>query len=168
MKVNMISAVSLDGAIGKNNTLLWHIPEDLKFYKEMTLNKSCVVGVNTYNNLPEAAKKNRTYYIVDGTGDIQTYELENKVTGFSTPKEALDYINATGALECIIVGGAMLYTTSIKYVDKCYITWVNKIYNDADAFFPIDELFKRFELSTDSEWKESKSGIKYKFSTYIK
>lgn len=168
MKVNMISAVSLDGAIGKDNSLLWHIPEDLKFYKEMTINKSCIVGVNTYNSLPDVAKKNRLYCIVDGTGYIKMHENKNKISGFANPKDAIKFLEEKGESECIIVGGAMLYKTSIQYVNTCYITWVNKMYPDADAVFPIDYLFKKFEVSSETNWIESKTGIKYKFATYIK
>ena len=60
----MISSVSIDGAIGNDNQLLWHLPEDLKQYQVKTHRNICIVGKNTYDTLSFDALKNRTYIII--------------------------------------------------------------------------------------------------------
>ncbi|MEG1009199.1 MAG: dihydrofolate reductase [Clostridia bacterium] len=169
MKIKLIAAVSIDGAIGKNKKLLWHIPEDLNFYKNYTLNKYCIIGKNTYNSLPPAAKRNRIYLVV-GTKDISMCNewLPECHIGFKDHYEAINYLIQAEIEECIVVGGAKLYKSIIHLVDQCDITWVNKIYNDADALFPINELFNRFEVIKDTEWIKNENSPSYKFTTYKK
>lgn len=176
MKIKLISAVSINGAIGKGQELLWHIKEDLKHYKDYTLNKVLIVGANTYDNLPLAAKKNRLYLVIDSTsGKELTYSnfvsgnTENLdfVRGFKSPEEAIEFADIILNLdEVIIVGGAMVYKTAIKYADECEITWVNKMYEDADKFFPIEELLRYMTCVYDSGYQKSECGINYKYCTY--
>lgn len=170
MKINLIAAVSIDGAIGNNNKMLWNIPEDLQFYKEKTLNQYCIIGKNTYKSLPPAAKRNRLYLVV-GKKDISMCNewLPECHIGFETPYDAINYLQDADIETCYIVGGAKLYKSIIHLVDTAYITWINKMYPTADALFPIEYLFKHFEENDTSDWKlNSENTIRYKFSTYKK
>lgn len=177
MKVKLISAVSIDGAIGKGQELMWYIKEDLKHYKDYTWGKVLIVGANTYDNLPLVAKKNRFYIVIDtAIGDELLYsnfdssntDRLDYVRGFKSPEDAIEFAKINlNPKEVIIVGGAMVYKTAIKYADECEITWVNKMYPDADKFFPIEELWDMTCVS-DSGYIKGESGISFKYCTYTR
>jgi len=185
--MKVIAAVALDGAIGKDNKLLWNLPEDLKRYKDRTFGNICIVGENTYYSLPDVALKNRTHIVVSGDyGDkmksIDAPEEEqprfklvdkkeipgSNVYNRSTIKEAIDTANEISRedQEIFIIGGAQIYETMIDHVDDVEITWINQLYPDADRHFPIDKLFNEFEIIGDSNYIKSDNGILYKFTLY--
>jgi dihydrofolate reductase len=164
MKLKLIAAVSVDGAIGNNDNLLWHISEDLKQFKQHTIDKTLIIGANTFLTLPEGAKQHRLYFILSSK-KIETASPHIIIKS----KEELKSILLNNQKEEIwIVGGQKIYKEFIEECDEAYITWVNKIYPDANKRFPIDKLYNNFELVNDSGWLESQNGIKYKFCKYIK
>lgn len=176
MKVKLIAAVSEDGAIGKGNELLWYIPEDLQHYKSYTTGKYLIVGSKTYDSLPIAAKKNR-YYLIVGSSENNKNSSESLdeymndiqyIKGFKTPNAAIEFAKLTEVEEVIIVGGAMLYETSIEFADECCITWVHATYEDANKFFPITKLKDMFDISEKGELTKSSKGLEYTIYTYTK
>lgn len=177
MIIKLISAVALDGSIGKDDTLLWNIPEDLQHYKTYTLGKVLIVGAKTYFSLPMAARKNRLYLVVGAHKHLDKlycesdFESQNNikyVAGFSSPKSAIEYAKSLNVDSVTIVGGAMLYHTAIEYVDICEITWVHEIYDEANKHFPIEYLKNNFDCVYQTEMKTSNTSIKYQICTYIK
>lgn len=183
--LKLIAAVSLDGAIGHDRELIWHIPEDLKRYKERTTGNICIVGLNTYNDLPMAALKGRTHVVVTGDTKGNTIDApdetqprytlkdknkdpDTKVWSRSTVEEMLELIEEIrGDKKVYVIGGETIYSTLIDHVDEAEITWVNKTYPKANKRFPIDKLFNDFELVGDSNYvKSEKENLLYKFSYY--
>jgi dihydrofolate reductase len=164
MKLKIIAAISIDGAIGNNNKLLWYIPEDLKHFKECTINKTLIVGANTYLALPEEAKNNRLYFILSS----KKIESASPHVIVKSKEELKSILSNNQKEEIWIVGGEKIYNEFIDDCDEIYITWVNKIFMDADKRFPIDKLNENFILTEDSNWLESRAGVKYKFCKYIK
>lgn len=172
--MKLLAAVSIDGAIGNDDKLLWHIPEDFKRYKERTIGNICIVGFNTYESLPIEALKNRTHIVVSGNYGDKMRGIdapENTQPRYrSTLKEAIDTANKIKkeGQEIFIIGGAQLYESSIDLCDVAEITWVNKTFPKANKRFPIDKLFKNFGIIGDSNWLKSECGLMYKFTRYIK
>lgn len=184
--MKIIAAVSLDGAIGNDEKLLWHVSEDLKHYKELTYGNICIVGLNTYNGLPHKALKNRTTIVISGDYgdkmiDIDAFEDEqprhfissdkvpgSKIYNRSTVDEAIDTANKikTNDQRIFVIGGSMVYKSMIDLCDEAEITWINKTYPGANKRFPIDKLFNDFSLTHDSGWLTSTSNISYKFTSY--
>ena len=168
--LRLISAVSLNGAIGKNNDLLWHIPEDLKHFKEMTKDNIVVVGLNTWYSLPDIAKRNRQYVIINGGNYLAG--IDNKVKQYPNLEDFIkDYMIYQDIPEfkdkyAYIAGGGYLYKSAIEYCNEAYITWVNEIYEDADVYFPIDKLNKIYNYVTESDWQLSKTNYLYKICKY--
>jgi len=185
----LIAAISLDGAIGHDDELLWHIPEDLKQYKEKTLGNICIVGVTTYDFLPLYALKGRTHIVISGNygGDkmrsidapdetqprfnLKTKEVIDtnaEVWNRSTLKEAIDLAEEIRGEDqkIYVIGGARIYESMIDLVDEAHITWINKLYPTANKRFPIDKLFNDFEITGDQNYVKSKSGLSYKFTYY--
>ena len=156
--VTMIAAIGKNRELGKNNDLIWHLPEDLKFFKEHTTGKDIVMGRNTLNSLPRKLKDR--HYVILTTHNI---DAEDDWTVVHSIDELLDYIK-TKDEEVMIIGGASLYKQMIPYADKMYLTEIDAEENDADAYFP--------EFSLD-EWDstilcthESEDKILYKHLEY--
>lgn len=171
MDVKIIAAVSIDGAIGNDKKMLWHVPEDFKRYKERTTGNILIVGRKTYDTLPYEALKNRTHIVVkhnDGnyidappnTDVYSTYSIRDAI------KKAKEI--KTNDQEVFIIGGSEVYKQAINICSEAEITWINKTYPDANKKFPIDELFNNFDITGDSNWVKSKKETLYKFTYYKK
>lgn len=132
--ISLIVAVSENNAIGKNNNLLFHIKEDLAFFKKTTLNKHILMGRKTFESLP-GVLPNRKHLVI--TRD-KNYSVDNE--NVEVYNNLLDVINKykESNEELFIIGGGEIYKQALdsKLVDKLYITKVDKIVNDADVFFP--------------------------------
>ena len=171
MKINLITAVSLDGVIGNDDKLLWHISEDLKRYKERTIGNIVIIGRKTYDSLPGVALKNRTYVILhkdDGTilDAIEGTDIwiQHSVDGALKKAKEL----AGEDKDIYIAGGSMIYDQMIDLCDNVYLTWVNKEYPESNKKFPIDKLFSKFSIYEDTDWIKSEDSPSYKFTIYKK
>ena len=128
-KISIIVAIAENNAIGKNNDLLWHIPEDLKRFKKLTTGHSVVMGRNTYLSLPIKPLPNRKNIVItdqplDNFDDCQmVYSIDEALSQMDPEKENF------------IIGGGMIYRLFMPLADNLYITKVHK-YFDADVFFP--------------------------------
>lgn len=132
--ISLIVAISENNAIGKNNNLLFHIKEDLAFFKKTTLNKHILMGRKTFESLP-GVLPSRKHLVI--TRD-KNYSVDNE--NVEVCNNLLDVINKykESNEELFIIGGGEIYKQALdsKLVDKLYITKVDKIVNDADVFFP--------------------------------
>ncbi|MDD4575929.1 MAG: dihydrofolate reductase [Bacteroidales bacterium] len=159
--LSIIVAVGKNLEIGKDNQLLWHISEDLKYFKKVTSGKTIVMGHNTWKSLPFKPLPNRKNIVfshqkdlqIEGVSIVHTIEDLNKV--LKTDEEVF------------IMGGAIIYKHFINIANTIYITRVNQNF-EADTFFPeIDE--KIWEKSEQSEWfTDQKTNLEYCFEIYIR
>jgi dihydrofolate reductase len=159
--VNIIVAVADNWAIGKDNRLLWHISEDLKFFKRTTLGCSVVMGRRTFESIGRPLPK-RTNIVVS-----RGFDAPEGVLVASSLEQALELAGG-GSCESdvFVIGGGQIYAQSIDLAQKLYITHVHTVIEDADAFFPaIDpqvwQVESRSELYNDEE-----SGYDYEFVVY--
>lgn len=158
MSISMIAAIGKNNELGKDNNLIWYLPEDLKFFKETTTGHTIVMGMNTLNSLPRKLKNRR--YIVITTKNI---ELDPDIKVVHSIDELLEYINTLDE-ETFIIGGASIYNQMIDYSDKMYLTEVDATCEDADVYYP--------EFNKD-EWEEellsehvTEDNIKYSHKIY--
>jgi len=128
MKINIIAAVSRNGVIGKNGKIPWNLPVDLNRFKNLTLNKDIIMGMNTWYSLPKKPLSNR-HNIVMTTSDIKL----NNVSIARNKKQALDSVNGE---EVFIIGGESIYRQFMTESDKLYLTIVEKYYEQGDSYFP--------------------------------
>jgi dihydrofolate reductase len=128
-KISIIVAVAKNWAIGKNNQLLWHIPADLKRFKQITLGHQLIMGKLTYLSLPKRPLANRTSIVIT---DIKEETFEGCITVYSI-QQALDLCNDRE--ETFIIGGGSVYRQFLPYANKLYLTVVHKDF-EADTFFP--------------------------------
>jgi len=151
-KISMIAAIASENrALGKNNRLIYHIPEDLKRFKEITLGHPIIMGRKTFESIGQPLP-NRTNIII--TRDLE-YFVEGAVIVHSL-EEALR--QAQGDDEIFIIGGGQIYQEAIKTADKLYLTIVEGN-PQADTFFPDYSDFKKVTFEEAHEL----DGLKYKF-----
>ena len=127
--ISIIAAVSDDWGIGRNNTLLWHIPEDLKRFKKLTFGKSVIMGKNTWESLPKKPLPGRKNIVLT---DVPTECIDCSVTAYSL-EDALSKCEEDE--EVFVIGGGSIYRQFMPVADRLYITHVHKE-SQADVFFP--------------------------------
>lgn len=128
--INLIAAIGENRELGKDNKLLWHIPEDMKRFQTLTTDHVVIMGRKTYESIGKALPnriniiitKDKTYQALDC---IITYSLE----------EAIHLAKTKEQKEIFIIGGGQIYAQAISYTDRLYLTIVKEKY-DADTFFP--------------------------------
>ena len=161
MEKCIIAAVAEDGAIGKNNGLLWHLPEDLKYFKATTMGCPVIMGRRTFESIGRALP-GRLNIVVSGTLHTQ----DENLTVVSGLDEAFEAAREDCRDRCFIIGGAQLYAEALPEADRLYITRIHAAAPDADRFFPVIEksvwsLESASELHTDP-----KTGITFTFEVY--
>ena len=156
MSINIIVAASENNVIGRDGGLPWHLPEDLKRFKKLTLGHVVVMGNKTWESIPEK------YRPLPGRKNIvlareENYVVPDNVQHFSSLDTALDtYKDET----VFIIGGGEIYRQTLDRADKVYLTRVHKKI-DGDVFFPEIDL---------NIWKEieREDHPEYSFLTYVK
>ena len=131
MKVFLIWAQGLHGAIGVRNTLPWHIPEDLKAFKELTLGKPVLMGRNTWHSLPFRPLPKRPNVVISTTmGEIEGARVSQSL------ERALELLRDEGHPEIFVIGGAQVYAAALDHADEVWVTFVDLHAPDADTFMP--------------------------------
>ena len=158
--LSIIVAVAKNNAIGKDNKLIWRLPEDLKRFKELTSGKIIIMGRKTFESLGRVLP-NRIHIILTKNRDF-TYENE-KVKVVNDIKDIDEYINSDE--ECFVIGGASIYKILMPYSKRMYITKIDEEF-EADTYFPdFDEKDWRVierNIGTTNE----ENPYKYEYVTY--
>lgn len=161
--ISMIVATSKNNAIGKDNSLLWHISEDLKRFKEITSGHKMIMGRKTFESLP-GILPNRHHIIL--TRDNNFNVDSDKVSIIHDIDEVIkSYKNSSE--EVFIIGGGEIYNLFMPYADKLYLTKVKKDFN-ADTFFPQIDMNNWEIIHKSGEKTDEKSGLIFEFIDFIK
>ncbi|MEQ1732725.1 MAG: dihydrofolate reductase [Bacteroidia bacterium] len=162
MNISLIVAFDNNFAIGKNNDLLWHLPNDLKHFKALTTGKTIVMGRNTYESIGRPLP-NRTNIIISRNTN---YTAEGCVV-VNSLEAAIDYSKTKSVDELMIIGGGQLYTQAFKLCTTLYVTHVN-CGVDADVHFPAIDYSQWNLISSEAHEADEKHKYNYTFSTYTK
>jgi dihydrofolate reductase len=161
-KISIIAAIADNLAIGKSNKLLWHLPADLKHFKELTTGHTIVMGKRTYNSLPIRPLPKRKNVI------LTTMLSEGVTEGYfeaESIEDALDLCEKEHQI--FIIGGATVYKQCIDKADSMYLTWVHGEF-EADAFFPKINFKKWTEVSREDHEADENNPYAYSFVYYEK
>ena len=156
-----IVAVDENWGIGCNNELLFKIPEDMKLFKNVTLNKIVVMGHSTFSSLPNSKPlKDRVNVVLSKNKalEIDTVTICNSIDEF------LDISKKYNTDDVIVIGGQEIYRQLLDYCSEIYVTKV-KTAKTADKFFPNLDLMSNWVMKECSEEK-SHNDIKFNFCTY--
>lgn len=128
MSVSIIAAVGKNFELGKNNDLIWHFKDDMKFFKETTTNHIVIMGRKTFESLPKALPNRRNIVITSK----RDYSAEGAEVVASID-EALDLSKNE---DVFIIGGGQIYKSFLDVADKLYLTEIDDSCEEADTFFP--------------------------------
>jgi len=154
--INIIASVGKNNEIGKNGDLIWHIKDDLIFFRNMTIAHDIIMGRRTFESLPKLL--DRRHHIVLTRGSI-----DNKKIEITTDIKAL--ILRYKDKDAFVIGGASIYQEFIDYSDNIYLTEIEDECLDADAFFPN---FNKddFDRKVLKDCQDKKLNITYKHVLY--
>jgi dihydrofolate reductase len=156
MIISMIVAAAENNAIGKNNEMLWRLPNDFKYFKDKTSGHTIIMGRKTYDSMGKALP-NRKNIIITRDQDLKlpdatvTHSMEEAL-GFGNPDE-----------EIFIIGGAEIYKHGMPFANRIYLTRVHQHY-DADAFFPDLDQETWTEVSSERHEPDEKNNVAYTFT----
>lgn len=158
MNISAIVATDINGLIGKGNTLPWHLPADLKYFKEVTTGKTVIMGKNTFLSLgrPLPNRKN----VVVTSQNLNDERIET----FKTLEEAIK-----NNPDSFIIGGAQIYKYALEnnLIDTLYVTVIDHDFGDGDAYFNYDK--SKWKLvSETNNIKDEKNQYDYSYLKYIK
>ncbi len=175
MEKCLIVAIADNNAIGRDNSLLWHISEDLKFFKRTTSGCPVIMGRKTFESIGRPLPKRTNIVISRGfdapEGVMVVSSLEEAYAAASGAQEACAADPAAPSGDkgrCFIMGGGQIYAQAMPDMDRLVITHVHTVIEDADTFFPpIDpavwKVASRSEIMTDPE-----TGYEFEFVEYEK
>ena len=154
----IIAAVGEKMELGKNGDLIWHLPEDLRRFKKLTMGGAVIMGRKTWESLPRKPLPGRLNIVVSRNPDFSP-DGAVKASGL---EEAI--ASAKGS-EAYIIGGESVYRAAMPFADRLEITHVLASDESADTWFP-EISAAEWELTDQSETHETPEGIKYKYATY--
>jgi dihydrofolate reductase len=142
MTISLIVAVSENNIIGRNNQLPWHLPDDMKFFKDKTMGHCVIMGRKNYDSIPEKYRplSGRTNIVITRTHGLK---IPDVIVAYSL-NEALEIAREKKETECFIIGGGEVFKQAITLCDKIYLTRIHHRI-EGDVYFP--ELIKE-------EWRE--------------
>lgn len=160
MKLSLIVAASINYAIGKDNRLLWSLPNDMKFFKNTTWAMPVLMGRKTWESLgkPLAGRLNIVITRQDGW-------QQQGVAAAASLTQAIAIAEAEGYKECFVIGGGEIYKETLPLADTVYLTRVETII-DGDTFFPaLDE--KEWALKESNAFPaDERHAFAYRFETW--
>ena len=157
--LSLIAVVARNRTIGRNQALLWHLPEDLRHFREVTRGKPVIMGRKTWESLPEAFRP------LPGRRNIVVSRNPDYLTAGATPAASLDAAVrlCSDADEAFVIGGEQIYAQALPLASRLYLTEVDED-ADGDAFFPEFARHDWQEVSRQS--KSAADGPAYTFAVY--
>ncbi|HEY4798231.1 MAG TPA: dihydrofolate reductase [Bacteroidia bacterium] len=162
MIVSIIVAVSENRVIGKNNSLPWHLPADMKYFREVTMGHCVIMGRKNYDSilLKYRPLEGRTNIVITRQKD---FSAEGCVVVHSV-QEALQAAQKKNETEAFIIGGADIYNQTLEIADKIYYTHIHHSF-EGDAFFPQVDL-RRWKKTMQKDVKPDAKNI-FPFTYFI-
>lgn len=160
-RITLVAAVAKDGAIGRDNALLWHIPEDMARFKALTAGKPVVMGRRTWDSLPPKFRP------LPGRRNLVVSRSLHELPGAElfTSLEASLAACAAEAEVCVI-GGSDIYALALPRADALALTEVDIVCPDADRHFPAWPRDQFTEASREA--RTSASGLRFDFVEYLR
>ena len=168
MSVNLIYAQAANGVIGRDNTLPWHLPEDLAHFRKQTSGRPVVMGRKTWDSLPPAFRPLPGRLNIVGTRQ-QGWQADGAVAAAGVPEALALAGRLAGAdAEIWVMGGAQIYAAALPLADRVLVTELEQAF-EGDARAP--ELGTDWQLAHGSEglqdetgdWLTSRNGLRYRF-----
>lgn len=159
MTVRLVWAQARGGAIGRENTIPWHVPEDLARFKQLTVGHPVVMGRKTWESLPPRFRPlpGRTNVVVTRNSD---FDADGAVVVGSLDAA----LELAGDADVSIIGGGEIYRAAIPLATELFVTEIDLQIDGADAFAPA--IPDGWAVHITGDWQTSSSGARYRFCDY--
>lgn len=162
MKFSCIVAAAANDAIGKNNEMLWHLPNDLKYFKNITWAMPVLMGRKTFEALGNKPLTGRANIVLTRQ---KNYKPDGAVV-VNKQSDAVFFAKQNDYREIIVIGGGEVYEMMLSKVSKIYLTRVHTSFPDADAFFPSLDENKWTRTSRQDFDADDKHAYAYSFEVW--
>lgn len=163
MHVSLIAALDRNRGIGKDNDLPWRLPDDLKRFKALTLGKPILMGRKTAESLGRALP-GRTNLVLTRSGRVPFGGMQ----AVASVDEALAAARDGGAAELCVIGGAEIYALTLPLADKLYLTHVDTVVSEADAYFPEFDASRWKAIDRESHAADNRNAFPFEFVDYVR
>lgn len=160
MLISAIVAKSTNHVIGADNKLPWHLPGDLKWFKDKTRSRHVIMGRKSFESLPNALP-GRVNIVV--TRD--EYYFHSRCITCTSIARALAFAKKEGESEAFILGGGMIYAESAHLWDRLYLTEVHTLI-EGDTYFPVINYNEYELLFKEEHFKDEKNNFDYTFKIF--
>ena len=152
MKIHLIWVQEINGGIGKDGKLPWHISEDLQNFKKLTLDSTILMGRKTWESLPIRPLPKRRNIVLSSKkiSDIECY---------TSTEECIEKLVDDGTEKLFVIGGSTVYRNFIHRADELHITYMDEITEGIDTYFPVTMLKIKKEFKKINEMELSKKAI---------
>ena len=148
----IIVALTSDLAIGKDGDLLYHIPADMRRFRQLTTGHTVIMGRKTFESLPSGPLPNRRNIVI-------TRQTDFRAPGAELAHSLQEALNMAGGEEIFIIGGESIYRAAMPLAQRLYLTQIHAERPDADTFFPLPDLPESHE-----PWQhDDRSGMDFRF-----
>lgn len=162
MHVSLIAALDRNFAIGKGNALPWHLPDDLKRFKALTLGKPIVMGRKTAESLGRALPKRRNL-VLTRSGTVPFDGMQ----AVASLADAIAIASIDGDELCVI-GGGEIYALALPHATQLHLTHVETVVADADAFFPRIDAGEWREVARIAHPADAAHALAFDFVDYVR
>jgi dihydrofolate reductase len=163
MKISIIAAVAENRVIGKDNDLIWHLPDDMKFFMQKTTGHHVIMGRKNFESLPPkySPLPNRTNIVI-------TRQNELFIDGahvVNTLDEGLKIAKDNGEEEAFVIGGGEVYKLGLAVADIMYLTEIKSSF-DGDTYFPEYDRNQWIEIARSNHPADDRHEYEFDFVTY--
>ena len=152
MKIHLIWAQDINGGIGKEGKLPWHISEDLQNFKKLTLDSIIIMGRKTWESLPIRPLSKRRNIV------LSRHEVPD-IEYYTSIKECIEKLNDDDIEKLFVIGGSTVYRNFIHRADELHITKVDEMIDGIDTYFPVTMLEIKNEFEKINEIKLNNKAI---------
>lgn len=163
MKVSLVAALDRNRAIGRGNAMPWHLPDDFRRFKALTLGKPILMGRKTAESLGRALP-GRLNLVLTRSGSVPFDGMRAVASIHEAKRIAVE----SGTNELCVIGGAEIYALTLQMADVLHLTHVDAEVEEADAFFPEFDPLEWRVVSSDAHPADAKHAFDFEFADYVR
>ncbi len=171
MEKVIIVAIADNNAIGRDNALLWHISEDLKFFKRTTSGCPVIMGRKTFESIGRPLPKRTNIVVSRGFDAPEGVAVASSLEeAYKVASEAVGETSGISGdpVRCFVIGGGQIYARAMNDADRLIVTHVHTVIEDADTFFPTIDPSIWNVAGRSGLFHDDESGYDFEFVEYIK
>lgn len=160
--ISFIVAMDRNHVIGSNNQMPWHLPNDLRFFKETTTGNTIVMGRKTFESIGRVLPNRKHIVITKSTTDFP-----NEVEVVHDIETIVKLSEDNNEEELFVIGGGNIFKQLLPYADKLYVTLINETF-EGDVFFPVISMEEWEEVSREKGIQNERNPYEYYFIQYVR